>query len=135
MRDGFGLIDLVNSAGLVLGPQMTQNFSLILHELLTNALRYGALSVPRGRVSLRLEWISPLLTFTWQERDGAPVSPPLSLGLGSRILENFARSFCRNVEASYAPNGFRYTLQIHSDQIRKGESPIDPAPYAAGRIP
>jgi two-component sensor histidine kinase len=81
--------------GLVLGPQMTQNFSLIVHELLTNALKHGALSVPRGRVSLQLDWASPVLTFTWQEHDGPPVAPPSSSGFGSRILQTFAKSFAR----------------------------------------
>jgi two-component sensor histidine kinase len=132
MGDGVCLIDLINSeihgfesqfeisgtAGLVLGPQMTQNFSLILHELLINALKYGALSVPQGRVSLRLDWTSWVLTFVWQERHGPPVLPPARAGFGSRILGAFAKSFCQNVDASYAPDGLRYTLQIHADPNR-----------------
>jgi two-component sensor histidine kinase len=135
MGDGVRLIDLVKSSmrgfeprvaitgnpGLVLGPQMTQNFSLILHELLTNALKYGALSVPSGRVSLQLDWSSFVLTFVWQERGGPAVTPPANSGFGSRILGDFAKSFCQNVNASYAPEGFRYTLQIHSDQNRFAE--------------
>jgi two-component sensor histidine kinase len=120
MGDGVRLIDLIKSGihgfetqfeisgapGLVLGPQMTQNFSLILHELLTNALKHGALSVPAGRVSLRLDWNSWVLTFMWQESGGPAVSPPAGAGFGSRILGDFARSFCQNVDASYAPTGF-----------------------------
>ena len=135
MGDGVRLIDLIKSGihgfesqfeisgapGLVLGPQMTQNFSLILHELLTNALKHGALSVPAGRVSLRLNWSSWVLTFMWQESGGPAVSPSAGAGFGSRILGDFARSFCQNVDASYAPTGFRYTLQIHSDQNRFAE--------------
>jgi two-component sensor histidine kinase len=132
MGGGVRLIDLVNSSfrgfesrieiagkpGLVLGPQMAQNFSLILHELLTNALKYGALSVPDGRVRLQLDWTSFVLTFVWQERGGPAVTAPANSGFGSRILGDFAKSFCRNVEARYAPEGFRYMLQIHSDQNR-----------------
>jgi two-component sensor histidine kinase len=132
MGDGVRLVDLVNSAmrgfesrvdvvgnpGLVLGPQMTQNVSLILHELLTNALKYGALSVPQGRVNLRLDWTSFVLTFIWREHGGPLAEPPQSAGFGSRILGTFAKSFCSNVRASYEPEGFCYTLQIHSDQNR-----------------
>jgi len=110
--------EISGGAGVVLGPQMTQNFSLILHELLTNAIKYGALSVARGRVSIRLDWAAAVLTFTWQERDGPPASPPSSAGFGSRILGAFAKSFCRNVEVSYDPKGLRYALQVDSDQIR-----------------
>jgi two-component sensor histidine kinase len=130
MGDGVRIKDLINSEihgfesqfeitgapGVVLGPQMTQNLSLILHELLTNALKYGALSVPQGRVSLRLDWTSWVLTFIWQEHGGPPVTPPDGSGFGGRILGAFARSFCQHVDISYAPAGLRYRLQIHSDQ-------------------
>jgi two-component sensor histidine kinase len=153
MGDGVRLIDLIKSGihgfesqfeisgapGLVLGPQMTQNFSLILHELLTNALKHGALSVPAGRVSLRLDWNSWVLTFMWQESGGPAVSPPAGAGFGTRILGDFARSFCQNVDASYAPTGFRYTLQIHSDQNRFAEprlattTAVDSTPGAAAK--
>jgi two-component sensor histidine kinase len=136
MGDGVRLLDLIEGGiagfesqfeisgapGLVLGPQMTQNVSLILHELLTNALKHGALKIPQGRVKLRLNWTSWVLTLVWEESGGPTVSPPAGTGFGNRILGDFARSFCENVEASYAPAGFRYTLQIHSDQNRFAES-------------
>lgn len=139
MGDGVRLIDLIRSAirgfesrieiagspGMVLGPQMTQNFSLILHELLTNALKYGALSVPQGRVSLRLDWSSWVLIFIWQEHGGPSVAPPASAGFGSRILGDFAKTFCENVQASYEPDGFRYSLQIRSDPNRLAEPSLD----------
>lgn len=137
MGDGVRLNDLISSEirgfesqfeisgnpRLVLGPQMTQNLSLILHELLTNALKYGALSVPHGRVNVRLDWTSWVLTFVWQERGGPSVLPPDGSGFGSRILGAFAKSFCQNVDISYARGGLRYTLQIHSDQ----NSCVEPA--------
>jgi two-component sensor histidine kinase len=139
MGDGVRLIDLIHNAirgfesrieiagepGMVLGPQMTQNFSLILHELLTNSLKYGALSVPQGRVGLRLDWSSWVLTFLWREHGGPPVETPVSTGFGSRILGDFAKTFCENVQASYEPNGFRYSLQIHSDPNRQAEPSLD----------
>lgn len=132
MGDGVRLLDLVNNeirgfesqfgidggVGLVLGAQMTQDLSLILHELVTNALKYGALSVPHGKVRLVLDWSGSLLTLTWQESGGPPLTKPSRTGFGARILATFARSFCQNVEISYAPSGFRYTLQIRSEQIR-----------------
>ena len=113
--------EITDAAGLVLGPQMTQNLSLILHELVTNALKHGALSVAKGRISLRLEWNSEQLVLSWEERDGPPVLPAASSGFGSRILGTFARSFCRSVDACYRESGLRYVLQIDSDQIRHAE--------------
>jgi len=132
MGDGVRLLDLINGeirgfesrveisggSGLVLGPQMTQDFSLILHELVTNALKYGALSVAKGRVGIRFDWVPSVLTFTWQESGGPAVTEPSSTGFGSRILGRFAKSFCQNVESRYDSRGFRYELQIESDQIR-----------------
>jgi two-component sensor histidine kinase len=132
MGDGVRLLDLINGeirgfesrvdisgdSDLVLGPQMTQDFSMILHELVTNALKYGALSVAKGRVAIRLHWMPSVLAFSWQETGGPAVSEPSSSGFGSRILGAFAKSFCRNVEAKYEPSGFHYALQIESDQIR-----------------
>jgi two-component sensor histidine kinase len=145
MGDGVHLFDLVSgeirgfeaqveiggNGRLLLGAQLTQDLSLILHELVTNALKYGALSVPQGRVSLRLDWVDGVLAFTWHERGGPPVTEPEASGFGSRILGAFARSFSRKVEASYAPAGLRYMLQIESDEIRSAES----APGAFARAP
>ena len=145
--DGVRLADLINgeihgfesqfeisgAARLLLGPQMTQNLSLILHELVTNALKHGALSVANGRVSLRLEWSSTQLTFSWEERDGPPVLP-VELWLRQPDPRNLCQKICRSVEACYGENGLRYVLQINSDQIRRAEpvavTPAAPAPAA-----
>jgi len=148
MGDGVRLLDLVGTAirgfeshfeivganGLVLGAQITQDLSLILHELVTNALKYGALSVAQGRVHLRLDWSGGVLTFNWQERGGPPVTRPERSGFGSRILGSFAKSFCHKVETRYASDGLFYGLQIASDQIRDAEtapSIVPAAPPAA----
>ena len=133
MGDGVGLIDLIaaeihgfesrfeisGAAGLVLAPQMTQNMSLILHELLTNALKHGALSTPQGRVSVRVDWAASVLNLTWRERGGpSAAAEQAGSGFGSRILGTFAKSFCRKVNASYTEDGLCYTLEIDSDEIR-----------------
>jgi two-component sensor histidine kinase len=129
--------DIVGADGLVLGAQITQNLSLILHELVTNALKYGALSVPQGRVTVWLDWADGVLTFDWQERGGPRVIQPEGSGFGSRILGAFAKGFCREVEAIYAPAGLRYTLQIESDQIRDAEPAPVPSivPARAAAVP
>jgi two-component sensor histidine kinase len=132
MGDGVRLLDLINGeirgfesrvdisggSGLVVGPQMTRDFSMILHELLTNAVKYGALSVAQSRVAIGFDWVPSVLTFTWQENGGPAVDEPNSSGFGSCILGTFAKSFCHDVTARYEPSGFRYSLQIESPQIR-----------------
>ena len=74
-----------------LTAKAAQNFALALHELATNAAKYGALSNGTGRV--HISWSTskpndtPLFAFRWQERGGPPVSPPVRKGFGSVVLE------------------------------------------------
>jgi two-component sensor histidine kinase len=153
MESGVCLMDLINSeicglesrfdirprSGLMLAPQMTQNLALILHELVTNALKYGALSVAHGRVKLQLDWTSSVLTVHWQEHHGLPAMPPSTSGFGGYILGNFARTFCQEVDACHADGGFSYRVRIHSDQLRclDANTPdrAEPNLHAAGDSP
>jgi PAS domain S-box-containing protein len=88
--------------------------SMVLHELCTNATKYGALSVESGHVAI--DWSvsgdQNDLTFdlSWQEEGGPPVSVPKRRGFGSRLIET---SFTRNVgstQLTYASTGVRWTL-------------------------
>jgi PAS domain S-box-containing protein len=76
---------------LRLTPKSTLALTLALHELATNAAKYGALSVPTGRVAVTWEMVhadSPRFVLRWQERGGPPVSPPTRKGFGSRLIES-----------------------------------------------
>jgi two-component sensor histidine kinase len=101
---------------LMLNPQLTQNFSLILYELVTNSLKYGPLSTARGRVHIELLESQAGVVFDWTELHGPMVSAPpddgSGDGFGSRILGPFARGFCSDVRIAYDPRGFRYALRI-----------------------
>jgi len=101
---------------MMLDPQLTQNFSLILYELVTNSLKYGALSSSNGRVHIKLLETRTGVLFDWAEFHGPTVSAPLDDGsgdgFGSRILGPFARSFYSDVSIAYDAPGFRYGLQI-----------------------
>lgn len=92
------LLDLHDDAGrihvdgpeLELGPRATLSISMLLHELATNAAKYGALSLPEGHVGLswRIDSPSPepSLIMTWQEWGGPPVAEPNHRGFGSRLI-------------------------------------------------
>ncbi len=101
---------------VTLDPQLTQNFSLILHELVTNSLKHGALSVAEGRVRIKLLEVPAGVSFDWTETDGpivnAPPADSSGEGFGSRILGPFARSFCSDVTIAYNAAGLHYSLQI-----------------------
>jgi PAS domain S-box-containing protein len=96
-------------------PPMALSLSMALHELCTNAVKYGAMGVPGGRV--RITW-SVLKTTTgsrlvmrWEERDGPPVVTPSRQGFGSRLIqEGLARELNGDVRLIYEPEGVVCTL-------------------------
>jgi len=88
-------------------PQHALALSLALHELATNAAKYGALSVPGGRVSISWSQESGMLRLTWREAGGPPVSPPTRRGFGSRLLEASLRDLRGQSRLDYAPDGVR----------------------------
>jgi PAS domain S-box-containing protein len=77
----------VSGPPLWLTPRAALALSLALHELGTNAVKYGALSNEGGTVSIRWRVDEGRLIFEWRERGGPPVSPPASRGFGSRLIE------------------------------------------------
>lgn len=70
-----------------ISPKHALALSLALHELATNATKYGALSCPEGRVSLKWHVRDRTLYLNWEESGGARVAPPTKKGFGSRLLE------------------------------------------------
>jgi PAS domain S-box-containing protein len=70
-----------------LPPQVATGLSMALHELGTNALKYGALTVPAGRVTIAWDISEDSLILTWIERNGPTVSSQAEQGFGTRLLE------------------------------------------------
>ncbi len=101
---------------IVVNAGAAQQFALIIHELVTNALKYGALSVPEGRVSVVCDVKetdgSRLFSFRWRERDGPPVSPPARKGFGSVILFDATKQFGMDSSVAYLPEGLHYELRV-----------------------
>ncbi len=100
---------------LQLGPKPALQLTLALHELATNALKYGALSDGAGRV--RIEWRvateggGDMFRFGWTETGGPAVTPPSRRGFGSRLIERAtAAEFGGEVSLDYAPEGVRWRL-------------------------
>lgn len=101
---------------VMLGTKTAITMALALHELATNALKYGALSVPCGQVQIR--WSvsgSAELKFSWIEQRGPTVLLPDKTGFGIRMIERgLAAEFRGDVEILFDPNGliFRLTAQL-----------------------
>jgi PAS domain S-box-containing protein len=100
-----------------LTPQMALAFAMALHELCTNAAKYGAFSVATGRVTV--EWLVVIsggerrLHLKWQESGGPGVSPPTRRGFGSRLIERgLAKELNGEVRLSYEPSGVICTVDV-----------------------
>jgi hypothetical protein len=98
-----------------LGPRAALALSLALHELGTNATKYGALSVPDGRVVI--VWTiaenadDRQFRFEWKEAGGPAVTPPTRKGFGSRLIEReLATSLGGDVRISYEATGLILSL-------------------------
>ena len=105
---------LMNGEPLDLPARKSRMLGLVIHELATNAAKYGALSARNGKV--RLDWHtdpSGTVKLSWKEFDGPPVSPPGHKGFGSRLLEEVIKHELKGSTAiSYAQSGLRYDLSF-----------------------
>jgi two-component sensor histidine kinase len=82
-----------------------------LHELATNAGKYGALSTGKGRVDVGWGTDGDTFTMSWTEREGPPVSPPERRGFGTTVVERMAKQSVEGVvELDYAPSGLSWRL-------------------------
>lgn len=100
-----------------LGPQHTTSLSMALHELATNALKYGALSTPSGyvHVQYRLEHHGreKLLKLAWQEHNGPKVVAPTREGFGTKMIKMvLAAELDADVTFDFRPEGFRCELSL-----------------------
>jgi len=98
---------------VVLTPKAAISLVLALHELGTNAAKYGALSEPDGRVELawNVDPRAQAFTLTWRERGGPPVREPEGRGFGLRLIERaLATDLTGKVDIAFAPAGLDCTI-------------------------
>jgi PAS domain S-box-containing protein len=96
---------------LHLNPASAQAIGLALHELATNAGKYGALSTDRGRVDIAWETVGNAFSMSWTERGGPPVCKPKQRGFGTIVIEAMAEySVDGAVDLHYAPSGVTWRL-------------------------
>jgi two-component sensor histidine kinase len=109
--------DLLGSRIALGGPKVhlnaaaAQAIGLALHELATNAGKYGALSVDSGHVDVGWRVEGDIFAISWTERNGPPVSQPERRGFGSTVIESMAkRTVGGEVQLDYAPSGLTWSL-------------------------
>ena len=111
-----------------LRPEAAQSLGLALHELATNAVQFGALSSPAGRVSITWVWhhdrAPAAIEILWAESGGPEVSTPEQRGFGTLVVErNLARSLEAEVDLTFGSEGVRCRIAIPVTQLSRTEAP------------
>jgi len=99
-------------------PRVALTLAMVLHELTTNAVKYGALSVAGGQVEVSWRLVQPpsqpaLLWIEWRERGGPPVSAPKRRGFGSRFIEGSVKAELQGTaRLHFDKAGLRCTMEV-----------------------
>ena len=118
----FGSRWRIDGAPLVVGSDFAEKLALVLHELATNAAKYGSLSKPEGRVlvSWRIEpspKLGELLKFSWIERGGPAVEPPAEEGFGMQLITELLGNASR---VSFESSGFEFAVEVPVQKVVVG---------------
>lgn len=100
-------------------PQTAVSLALAVHELATNAAKYGALSNNAGHIAVRWTDDDETLRLVWSETGGPPVTPPERRGFGTRMIQRtLAAEFGGTVELDFAPTGVTCTVTAPVPALR-----------------
>jgi two-component sensor histidine kinase/CheY-like chemotaxis protein len=97
---------------LVLVPEQAQLVAMAVHELATNAAKYGSLSVDRGRVDVSWSHSDGVLSLIWRESQGPKVTPPKRAGFGTRIISSLGSGRRGRTEFDWRSLGLIFTLEM-----------------------
>ncbi len=102
----------IEGEDVLLGPNLNVPVALALHELCTNAAKYGALSVPEGRVFISWRSEDAGLVLDWREENGPAVAPPAEEGFGTTLLKQILAREFESVEMNFAPRGMTLRMKL-----------------------
>jgi len=104
----------IDGPDLGITPNAAIALAMTLNELCTNTTKFGALSVPNGRIRIAwsIEEQAQRLRLTWTEADGPEVAAPTRRSFGTRMMEALGRQLNGQVQLAYQPTGFVYTLDV-----------------------
>ena len=109
---------------VILGAQPAIHLALVLHELATNARKYGGLSVPQGRLSVKWEVHSSgsrTLLLDWTESGGPQVSAPLTAGFGTTLIERTLQNHGGEATVRYGVTGVTCKLRLPLGETARPE--------------
>jgi PAS domain S-box-containing protein len=121
--DLFGTRIQLQGPNLILRPEAAQNIGIALHELSTNAAKFGALSVPNGTVTV--SWTlttdennSRRMHMCWEEKGGPAVMPPNHRGFGHMVMDRITgQALGGSSQAHFAPEGVCWTLDVPAASV------------------
>jgi two-component sensor histidine kinase len=106
---------VIEGPPIVLGPKACVTLAMTFHELTTNAVKYGALSAPGGRIDVSWACDPDQLRLAWRERDGPPCAPAVHEGFGTRMLRRaLASELGGAATLSFEREGFEFELTAPS---------------------
>lgn len=109
--------------GQYLRSDVAPIFSLVIHELVTNAVKYGALSAEEGRVVIKLSAAKDGVTVSWRESNGPAVKLPSSRGFGTTLIEQAVPyEMGGTTELRFAPSGVEADFFLPNDILEKGNT-------------
>jgi two-component sensor histidine kinase len=102
----------IDGANLLLEPDKAQAIAVTIHELTTNATKYGALSTDEGRIRVTFSRVEDRLLLLWTEADGPPVTPPTRRGFGTRVIESMIRQSNGEIRFEWRAQGLTCEVSI-----------------------
>jgi two-component sensor histidine kinase/DNA-binding response OmpR family regulator len=107
----------VSGQHIVLDPTTAQTLALALHELATNAAKYGALSHASGKLEVRWDFQADTVVINWRESSGPPTRVPRTTGFGTRIItSSVERQLGGKAAFDWCPEGLRCVLRVPRSQ-------------------
>jgi two-component sensor histidine kinase len=112
----------------VLEPRRALDLAMLLHELATNAIKYGALSLPAGRIEI--SWTveagdaAGLLHLCWREMNGPPVAQPQRLGFGTELIRSILDPHEGKVSLVFAPDGASCSVDMPLSQAKQAKGSL-----------
>lgn len=125
---------IVTGPDALVMPEAFTTIALVIHEMITNSAKYGALSDSRGRIGMTTEFDRlGRYTIRWQESGGPPVKPPTRRGFGSTVIERaIAHDLRGDARLDFALAGLRAEFVIPAAYVRESiVAPLEVAPSPA----
>ena len=100
----------------------TTKIALLVHELATNAAKYGALSVSEGKLTIKVHLIDGVVRIEWRETEGPEVLVNGGTSFGTRLIDSTVASFPATIKREWKPEGLTIELEVGADILRPASS-------------